>query len=456
MNTVSATSLDVLRQYAAGREASAAGQFEEARRAWARAVELDPKFGLGYQLMATMSMNLGNMQDADKYFKQALQYLDSMTERERYNTRGMYYKMTGDYEQCVNEFSDAIQRYAADVAAHNNLALCATFLRDMPKAVAEMQRAAQLLPNRALYRINLALYANYASDFETGTREARTAQKLGSPLSLVPLSFAQLGQGQLTAAAQTFHELEKVTSLGVLAPSHAAAGLADLAVVEGRFSEAARILRDGAARDIASNNLDRAAAKFAYLAYVELQRGQKQRAIAAAENALSNSKAVKIRFLAARTFGEAGAVERARPLVSALAAQLQAEPQAYAKIVESQLALRSGDARQAVRLLIEANGLLDTWIGHFDLGRAYLEAGAFAQADSEFDRCLKRRGEALALFLDEEPTYGYFPPVYYYQGRVREGLNNVGFAESYRTYLTFRGQSKEDPLVPEVRRRAGG
>ena len=104
----------------------------------------------------------------------------------------------------------------------------------------------------------------------------------------------------------------------------------------------------------------------------------------------------------------------------------------------------------------EANALLDTWIGHFDLGRAYLEAGAFTQADSEFDRCIRRRGEALALFLDEEPTFGYFPPVYYYQGRVREGLGSAGFAESYRAYLTIRGQSKEDPLLPDVRRRAGG
>jgi hypothetical protein len=102
----------------------------------------------------------------------------------------------------------------------------------------------------------------------------------------------------------------------------------------------------------------------------------------------------------------------------------------------------------------EANALLDTWLGHFDLGRAYLEAGALTQADSEFDRCIKRRGEALALFLDEEPTYGVFPPVYYYQGRVREALGNARFAESYRAYLDIRGKSTEDPLLPDVRRRA--
>ena len=34
---------------------------------------------------------------------------------------------------------------------------------------------------------------------------------------------------------------------------------------------------------------------------------------------------------------------------------------------------------------------------------------AFLQADSEFDRCLQRRGEALSLFVDEEPTSGHFP-----------------------------------------------
>ncbi len=164
---------------------------------------------------------------------------------------------------------------------------------------------------------------------------------------------------------------------------------------------------------------------------------------------------MKIRFLAARIFVEADEIAKARPLIDGLAAEIQAEPQAYAKIVEGNAFLKSGDHRQAIKVLTEANELLDTWIGHFDLGRAHLEAGQLTQADSEFDRCLTRRGEAISLFLDEEPTYGYFPPVYYYQGRVREGLNSTGFAESYRAYLNIRGQSKEDPLLPEVRRRAG-
>ena len=212
---------------------------------------------------------------------------------------------------------------------------------------------------------------------------------------------------------------------------------------------------DGAAADLASKNPDRAAAKFAMLARAQFLRGQRGAAFAAAERALASSNAPKIRFLTARVFVEAGEIARARTLSASLASELQADPQAYAKTLEGGIFLQNGDPRQAIKTLTEANALLDTWIGHFDLGRAYFEAGLFTQADSEFDRCIKRRGEALSLFLDEEPTFGFFPSVYYFQGRTREALKSVAFAESYRTYLNIRGKSREDPLLPDVRRRAG-
>ena len=117
------------------------------------------------------------------------------------------------------------------------------------------------------------------------------------------------------------------------------------------------------------------------------------------------------------------------------------------------IAAKHGDNRQAIAALTDANKLLDTWISRYELGRAYLYAGLFVEADSEFDRCIKRRGEALELFQDNVPTYSYLPDVYYYQGRVREGLKSPGFAESYRTYLSIRGKSGEDPLVADIRHR---
>ena len=110
----------------------------------------------------------------------------------------------------------------------------------------------------------------------------------------------------------------------------------------------------------------------------------------------------------------------------------------------------------AVTTLREANELFSTWLGEFDLGRASLEAAAFTQADSAFDICLnRRRGEALALFVDEEPTYAYLPQVYYYQGLVREGLKSAGAAESFRQYVAIRGASPDDALLKDARTRTG-
>jgi tetratricopeptide (TPR) repeat protein len=267
---------------------------------------------------------------------------------------------------------------------------------------------------------------------------------------LVALAFAQLGRGQLSQASESYRQLANVNTQGA---SFAASGLADLAVYEGRFSDAVEILEQGAAANVISTDPDRAATKFAALADVHVLRRQRSAAIAAVESALANSQTIKIRFLAARVLVEVGDIARARTLAAGLASELQTESQAYSRIIEGEAALKTGDSRQAIKAFVEANGLMDTWIGHFDLGRAYLAADAFTQADSEFDRCMKRRGEALALFLDEEPTYRYLPPVYYYQGLVREGLRAEGFAESYRIYLGIRGKSNEDALVAEIRDR---
>jgi eukaryotic-like serine/threonine-protein kinase len=448
--TFSATSLEVVRAYAAAAEALSRSRWDEAFKNFAASVSLDANFGLGYAGMAIASRNLDKQQDAETYIKEAVRHLDGMTERERYRTRGLYYYLTADYQQCVKEYGDLIARYSADAPARNNLALCLTYLRNLPKALEEMRQVIRILPKRALYRQNLALYAAYSGDAQTAEQEARALGD-SSWLGQLALAFSQLLQSQVTEAEATYRRLGAIDEQGA---SYAASGLGDLARYEGRFADAAKILGDGAAADVAAKEIDRAASKLAALAGVQALRQQKAQAIAAADRALANSQSAKIRLLAGRAYVDAGAVEKARALADALASELQAEPQAYGKLLAGELALKAGDPRQAIKVVTEANAVLDTWLGHFDLGRAYLDARAFTQADSEFDRCLGRRGEAISLFLDEEPTYGQFPPVFYYQGRAREGLNTAGFAESYRTYLSIRGASKEDPLLADARRRA--
>jgi eukaryotic-like serine/threonine-protein kinase len=449
-DTLSATSLEVVRDYARAMEALGNSRFDDALHAFARAIARDPNFGLAYAGMAISSRNLGRLQDAETYATQAVSHVGSMTERERYRTRGLYYMVTGDYQACVKEYGDLVARFAADTMARNNLALCLTYLRDMRRALDEMRQVVAILPARALFRENLSTYLSYAGNFQAAEETIRALKDPGL-YALGALAFAQVGLGELDRARETYERIGKIDG----GATYMLSGLGDIAVYEGRFSEAERLLADGAVADFAAQDPDRAAAKLALLAFVRLQRGRTVPAMTAAEDALKASPTLKIRFLAARAFLGAGATEKARTLAASLADELQAEPQSYAKLLDGTMALRRGDARLAVKALTDANALFDTWLGHLDLGQAFVELGQFTQADSEFDRCIKRRGEALALFLDEDPTFGYFPAVYYYQGRAREGLKAQGFSDSYHNYLGIRGKSTEDPLVEEIRRRIG-
>jgi len=427
---------------------------EEALKGFSRAVDVDSNFGLAYAGMAIASENLDRHEDAEKYIREALQHIDRMTERERYRTRGMFYYITRDWQKCTDEYGARIAQFSSDVAAHNNLGVCYSQLRNMPKALEEMQRAADILPKKATYRFNHALYQAYSGNFQVAETEVQAALRMnpGYVKGYLTLAYSQLGQNQIEQAQTTYRTLENTGALG---GSLAASGVADIAVYEGRYNDAVRILDKAAAADVSAGKMNLAADKFTALAYVQTLRGQKAAAVAAAQRAVDLSNSVKTRFLAARAFIEAGETAKAKMLQTSLANELIAEPQAYAKLIDGDIALKGGDARAAIQSFVQGNVLFDTWIGHFDLGRAYLEAAAYTDADSEFDRCMtKRRGEAMELFMDDVPTYGYLPPVYYYIGRVREGLKSPGFADSYKAYLQIRGKAGEDPLLNEVRRRA--
>jgi hypothetical protein len=107
-----------------------------------------------------------------------------------------------------------------------------------------------------------------------------------------------------------------------------------------------------------------------------------------------------------------------------------------------------------VGLFKSAARRFDGWLAHYSLGRAYLDAGAFAQAHDELERSLTRRFEAASVFLDGVPTARLIPPVMFHLGQARESLGEVDSADIYRDFIASR-KSQEDPLLAEARRRMG-
>ena len=206
-----------------------------------------------------------------------------MTERERYTTRGGFYRLTGDYRQCVKEYSELLVSYPADVAAHNNLAICLANLRDFAKAFEEVRKVVAILPNRALVpgqpgQLRELLVG--LSHRGTGSEKDRGARRQR-------LDRARVCPGRTGTTGRRRREpTSRWESSVTTVPPLRRPASRDLASIEGRFSDAARILEQGAAQDLKFKRPDWAAAKFAALAHTELRRRRSGAAIAAGEQAL--------------------------------------------------------------------------------------------------------------------------------------------------------------------------
>ncbi len=143
---------------------------------------------------------------------------------------------------------------------------------------------------------------------------------------------------------------------------------------------------------------------------------------------------------------------KAQELAAALEQRLDTESQVYGGVLAGEVALSRKETRTAIEPFKAAQQITDSWLGRYGLGRASLLGEAYAEADSEFDACAKRLGEATAVLLDDVPTVRLTAPLSYHQGRVREGLGSPGADESYRQFLSIK-QSHEEALVIDARRR---
>ena len=449
--TFTAASLEAAHAYAMGQDLQQTGKWDDAMAAYNLAVELDPELGRAYAGLAAMDANIGKRQEAEKNYQAALSRIDRMTDREKYRTRSGYYLLMRNQPKAIEELTALVKQYPSDTAGHANLALAYFYQRDMTKALEEQKRAIEIMPQSVQQRSNLSLYALYAGDFDAAAAEAQRVLKENPKfeVGVRTLALAKLAAGHLEEAQKEYGRLNDMSPRGA---SMAATGLADLAIYEGRLADAVAILHKVIIENQADKDTDSAAFNQATLAETQLALGKPGEALATAASA-ATSKDEGILYRVAQVYLAAGQEPRALALAGPLGQRMETEPQIYAKLIAGEAQLKKGNAREAVNVFQQAQKLGDTWLAHFDLGRAYLDAGAFTEASSELDVCLKRRGEATSIFLDDVPSYHYLPAVYYYQGRAREGLKSPGAAESYKTFLLIRERGAGDPLATEARKR---
>jgi tetratricopeptide (TPR) repeat protein len=438
--TYSSSSMEAAQAYAKAQELFWDLKYDEAIPYYRQAITADPEMGRAYAGLALASDKL-NLSEAESYFQQAMSKTARMTAREQYRTRGSYYLFTRNDPKALEEFTALTSQFPADDAGQSNLALSLFYLHNFKRAFDEGRRLVDQNKKNVLYRSNVACYAMYAGQFEDAIREAAEALKL-NPAAVTPLKVTGLSLVALGRFAEANDTYSKLRTAGPTGAAAAATSQADLALYDGRNS-AATALVDGATD----------ARRLAVLAAARRKGPQAVRA--ALDAVAANKTAVGPAFLAARVLLENGNETKALEVAHVLGVRLEPTPRAYGKLIEGEVQLAKGKAQAALDLFQEAKKLDDTWMGHFDLGRAYLEAGAFTEASSEFDACEKRKGEAAALFFDEVSTFRFFPPVYYYQGRVREGMKRSDAGDAYKAFIAIKAKSEPgDPLMADAQKRA--
>ena len=457
-----AASLEASRDYSAAQNLAAGGRHEEAIALYKRAIEQDPSFGRAYSGWALSAGRLGRKEESLEQWKKALGLLERMSERERYRTQATYFSsVMRNYEKAEENNTALVQKYPADGMAHNNLAVVHFNLLNFEKARDEGQKAVELYPNTALFRYNLALYAMYVGDLDMAEREAKAALEINPQTfkAYLALAMAKLARGDAKAAQEIYDQARQSGGRGI---SLASIGSADLAMYQGRYRDAVPLLTEGAAADEAAKNTDGAALKFAALAEAHIALGNKPAALTAANRALKLSRAPAVMVPAARVLTAVGKENEARALATELENQLQPVNRAYGKLIVGEIALHHGrladavDAFQAGQQFVDYSarpqgGNKGYWQLRYDLGVAYVRAEHYAEALSEFEACVKRQGEATAVFMDDVPTYRYVVALPYWMGRAQEGVQQKAAAQTnYKKFLELRPDTKKDPLAADA------
>jgi tetratricopeptide (TPR) repeat protein len=450
--TFTAASLEAAKSYTTAQDLQDLGKDEEAIPHYTKAVELDPNFGRAYSGWALSAFNLGKTEEANALWDKALTYMETMTERERMRTLGLYYSVVSrNYPKAIESYQALVDQYPADDSAHNNLAVLHFFTLDFAAALAEGQKVLDVYPNVAIYRGNMLLFAMYAGDFETAVTEAEKLLETEPEYfkAWLPIAANALMHNDPEAARQAYQSMAEAGEQG---GATATLGLADTAVFAGDFETARNIIEAGVEQDVADGSQYVAAAKYLTIADAYTGEGNFVAAAAAADKALEVSHSEPWLVGAALTYLAAGQTEKALAIANELGQELQPQSRAYGIMINGLISSQEGNHIQAIEALTQAISLSDLWLLRFSLGKAYLAGGFYAEALDEFMISKNRHGEATSLFLDDLPTYRYMVPLTYWLGVAQDELGMVtAAAASFESFVTLRPNG--GAMVDDARQR---
>jgi eukaryotic-like serine/threonine-protein kinase len=400
------TSLEALQAYSLGEKAYREKNVAAALPYHQRAIQLDPRFALGYNAVGSDYLSLGEQGRASEYFSKGFDLKERASERESLNiTAGYYSYVTGELEKGEQACQEWVAIYPRDYRAHLDLGNAYLFQGQYEKAAAAYRESLRLVPDNLALDGNLvdALFA--LQRFDEARRLIREAQARNlddSTLHMGVYSLAFLEKDSRTMAAE--HQWfagqpDLVSSIGLSLAS-------DSEAYAGHAAKARELTKRSIDSAIRADSKETGAVSQAIAAQWEAASGNAGEAKQQAAGSLMlvpNNQAVEVE--AALAFAMAGDTVRAESLAQDINKRFPLNTQMqslWLSAIRAQLALDRKSPAQAISdlqgaapielgtipFLNNVSCLYPTYIR----GEAYLAAGQGKEGAAEFQKIIDHNG----------------------------------------------------------------
>lgn len=397
--------LEAASEYLKAQDLQLDRKLEEAVTYYERALQHDPEFARAWAGLALTEQYLGRMEAANAHWQEALKRINSLTERGRLRTLGVYYLTNQqDYLKALETFEELVRRYPADNVALNNLAVSAFYSLNFERALEVGREVVERFPDHSGYRANLALYAMYAGRFGDAREVAQAVLERdeGNVYALTVLALTHAAEGRREQAEEQYRKMALTDQYGrTLAPE----GLADLALADGNLGEALRLLDEAIAAAMNEGMNHSAAIKQTMRADALLDLERDEEAREALDFAIAHSSGdPAVLVPAALGLARLGEFERAREIETMLGDSLSRSRLAWGQLVGARIAREAGDLDAAGTLASAAIETADLWLARLERARINRARGMDAEADADIAVCEARIGEGIAAYLNDRPT----------------------------------------------------
>ena len=405
LDQATTSSLEALKAFTLGENASNEKGSAAALPYLQRAIELDPNFALCYRILGGEYNSLGQLGRASDYYTKAFQLRDHASELERLSIDAAYYRnVTGELDKAAHTYQEQIDNYPRSSTAYNNLGLVSAQRGEYEKAAEMTRRSIRIAPDVTLYYENLTIYTLALNRFDetrqvVGDAQARKIDGAGIHLNLYDMAFVNGDSAGMAEELRWFASKPDYENWGLELAS-------DTAAYAGHVSQARQLIRQAADSAIKADDKESAAVDLASFALQRAMYGNPAEArlfVAQAMKLSPGSPGVIVMSgLAYAATGDATRAEsRAQDLAKRypLGTQMQS---LWLPAIRALTALQRKDSSHALSLLQSSTAIelglvpftnnTSCLLPVYVRGIAYLQSGQGADAAREFHKILDHGG----------------------------------------------------------------